>query len=90
MSATPHLTRRRVLSGLALSLPASAALAFGESPMPPKLTALHQAGCGPTADHKAFLAEVEKTLGSSLTEAEKRDLLAKITCPVCGCSLGTF
>jgi hypothetical protein len=61
--------------------------AFTEDVATVKVRALHENACGPTASHKEIVAEVERTLGNGYTEAEKREVIATITCPICGCPL---
>ena len=90
MSSAPNLlSRRRLLIGLGLSLPASAALAFDERPMTVPQAAAHAAGCGGPTAHASLIAEVEKSLGTQLTEDEKRMILVRMSCPVCGCPLAS-
>jgi len=91
------LTRRRLFaalagsgltfSGFALGM-ARPALAFSEDQPTVKLQTLHDNACGATASHKELVAEVEKTLGDRYSAAEKQAVVAKLSCPVCGCPLG--
>ncbi len=64
------------------------AFAFSEDMPSVKMLALHENACGATASHKEFVAEVEKVLGDKYTAAEKRQVVATMTCPICGCPLG--
>lgn len=63
------------------------AFAFSEEPAVGRALALHQNACGATASHKQLVVEVERVLGDKYSAAEKRQVVAAMTCPICGCSL---
>jgi hypothetical protein len=66
---------------------AGRAFAFSEDTPSARTLALHDNACGATASHKEFVAEVERVLGDKYSEAEKRQVMATLTCPICGCPL---
>jgi hypothetical protein len=61
--------------------------AFSEGIVTVKARALHENACGPTASHKEMVAEVDRLLGDRYSEAEKKEVVASLTCPICGCPL---
>ncbi len=78
-----------VLAGAGLVVATSGrAFAFSEDIPSVKTLALHENACGATASHKEFVAEVERVLGDKYTAEEKRQVIATLTCPICGCPLG--
>lgn len=87
------LSRRRMMLMMATAGLAGAAsrpaFAFSELPGADtvRLQALHDSACGGTAAHKELVAEVEQTLGDKMSAAEKRQVVAHLTCPICGCPL---
>lgn len=86
------LSRRRLMtalagSGLALGASSSPAFAFTEESPTARLMALHANACGATASHEELVHEVEQTLGPNVSDQEKRAVIAKLTCPICGCPL---
>ncbi len=52
-----------------------------------RILAMHENACGATASHKELVAEVDSILGDKYTAAEKRQIVAGLTCPICGCPL---
>jgi hypothetical protein len=86
------VTRRQLLAGAAAGsalLGASGrAKAFSEEQAPVKLRLLHEANT--VVAHKELVAEVERALGDKYTEAEKREVIATLTCPICGRPLIAF
>lgn len=89
------LSRRGLLglfaSGGAVLAGGRQAHAFSQEAATGKALALHQAACGATASHKELAAEVERLLGDAYTAEEKKQVVAGLTCPICGCSLaGSF
>jgi len=74
-------------SGLILGATSSRALAFSEESPTARVLALHANACGATASHEQLVQEVEKTLGANVSEADKKAVIAQLTCPVCGCPL---
>jgi hypothetical protein len=86
-----ELSRRRLVATLAGSGvflgTAARALAFQETQPTQRLLALKENACGASASHKDLVAEVNKVLGEGYTEAQKQEVIASLTCPVCGCPL---
>jgi hypothetical protein len=66
---------------------ASRAFAFSEDAPTIRTLALHDNACGATASHKELVAEVERVLGDKYSEDEKKQVIATMTCPICGCPL---
>ena len=95
--APSAMTRRRVLltgaavlSGLGAAAglrPRPAAAAFAQQEMPPDVEKLYLAGCsvadGPT--HQRIIDETRARLAGTATDDEIRAVLARLTCPICGC-----
>jgi hypothetical protein len=85
------LSRRGLLAALGgIGVAAGAARpasAFTSEQPSVRMLSLHENACGATASHKELVAEVEKTLGDKYTEEEKRQVIAALTCPICGCPL---
>jgi len=86
------LSRRRLMaslagSGLLLGTSAGKAFAFSEESPTARVIALHTNACGATASHQELVQEVEKTLGDKVSDADKKAVIAQLTCPVCGCPL---
>jgi hypothetical protein len=63
------------------------ASAFTEERATGRALALHQNACGATASHKELVAEVERVLGDRYSAGQKRQVMAMLTCPICGCAL---
>ena len=95
----PHATTRRrillagaaVLSGgvgaAAMLRSRPAAAAFSQQEMSPEVRKLYLAGCN-AADgttHQRIVEETRARLGGTATEDEIRAVLARMTCPICGC-----
>ncbi len=88
------ISRRRlmtVLAGSALGVGAGLATtqpaqAFSPDITTVRLRALHQNACGATASHRELVDEVNQTLGD-MPMQEKQAIIAKLTCPICGCPL---
>jgi hypothetical protein len=96
MTAATATTRRcvllagaAVLSGVGAaglrSRPAGAA--FAQQKMSPEVEKLYLAGCsvadGP--NHQRIVEETRTRLAGTATEDEIRAVLARLTCPICGC-----
>ena len=82
------VSRRELLAGVAAggalvgaSRPANA---FFEQEAPVKFRSLHDGTGGAAAAHKKLIAEVERVLGDKYSEAEKQQVTAALTCPICG------
>lgn len=76
------------LAGAGVAVGAPRAFAFSEETAPSvRMLALHENACGATASHKEFVAEVERVLGDKYSAAEKQQVIATMTCPICGCPL---
>jgi hypothetical protein len=86
------VSRRELMAGAALGGALFAgvqpARAFSEVQAPVKARLMHENACGATVSHKELVAEVERVLGDKYTEEEKRQVVANLTCPICGCPLG--
>ena len=63
------------------------ASAFTEQAAAGRALALHRNACGATASHKELAMEVERVLGDRYSADEKRQVMATLVCPICGCPL---
>jgi hypothetical protein len=75
------------LAGGALLGRTRQASAFTDDIVTRRVLALHENACGATASHKQLVAEVERVLGDKYSAEQKREVIATLTCPICGCSL---
>ncbi|MBY0432261.1 MAG: hypothetical protein K2Q10_13770 [Rhodospirillales bacterium] len=85
------LSRRRLVVVLAaLGVPAPA-LAWSETKASlPRQRDIENA-CGATLNHRDLLAEVERLLAErGLGEAERKQAMAALTCPTCGCPVSSL
>ncbi|HLJ65285.1 MAG TPA: hypothetical protein VKT70_14315, partial [Stellaceae bacterium] len=71
----------------------SSANAFSEQPLEGPAKTLYFSACGgpdQTDYHKGLIAEVKARMGGQVSEAEIEAAIAKLTCPICGCPLGSL
>ena len=54
------------------------------------LLALRDTACGATNSHQQLVDEVNRVLGDQYTPEQKKDVVASMTCPVCGCPLSAL